>query len=143
VNCSSQGRKPLVSSIPSHPKLRRGGRNFGGLCQNRNSSLLAAGATSGHAHLLVSLGREYALASLVGEIKANASKWIHETFNDAPDFAWQAGYGAFSVSHSNLPAVRKYIARQLEHHRRRTFQEEFLDFLKRHEIKYDERYIWA
>ena len=76
------------------------------------------------------------------DIKSNSSRWIHETFSSLRGFAWQAGYGAFAVSYSNLDEVKGYIANQHEHHRMRTFQEEFLAFLKRHRIEYDERYIW-
>lgn len=69
-------------------------------------------------------------------------KWVHETFRDRGAFAWQAGYGAFSVSFSNLPDVKSYIARQAEHHRVRTFRDEFREFLRRHELEWDERYVW-
>ena len=74
-------------------------------------------------------------------LKANSSKWVHETFPEHRSFAWQTGYGAFTVSYSNLGRVKRYLANQAEHHRVRTFQEEFLAFLKRHGIEYDERYI--
>jgi hypothetical protein len=75
-------------------------------------------------------------------LKANSSRWVHETFPAGASFAWQVGYGAFSVSQSNSDAVRAYIESQEEHHRTVSFQEEFVAFLKRHEIEYDERYIW-
>ena len=76
------------------------------------------------------------------EVKASSSKWIHDTFPRLSGFAWQSGYGAFAVSHSNLPEVKRYIANQAEHHRQRSFQEEFIAFLRLHEIEYDERYLW-
>ena len=75
-------------------------------------------------------------------IKTNSSKWIHETDPDRDGFAWQTGYGAFTVSPSGVEQVRAYIANQEAHHRRRTFQEEFLQFLERHHIEYDPRYVW-
>ena len=75
-------------------------------------------------------------------VKTNSSKWVHEGSSEYASFAWQTGYGAFSVSRSNVPAVEAYIAKQEEHHRTMTFQEEFVAFLKRHGISYDERYIW-
>ena len=75
-------------------------------------------------------------------IKASSSKWIHESFPEMRHFAWQAGYGAFAVSYSNLEAVERYIEGQAEHHRTMTFQEEFLAFLRRHGIRFDERYLW-
>jgi hypothetical protein len=75
-------------------------------------------------------------------VKANSSKWIHGTFPNRSGFAWQTGYGAFSVSHSNLSQVKTYIAGQTEHHRVVSFQDEFREFLRKHEIQWDERYVW-
>jgi putative transposase len=75
-------------------------------------------------------------------LKGGSSKWIHETFPDQRLFAWQKQYGAFSVSVSQLDPVKEYIATQEEHHRTKTFQEEFVAFLTRHHIEYDERYLW-
>jgi REP element-mobilizing transposase RayT len=95
-----------------------------------------------HVHLLVSVSKERALSDLLRTLKANSSRWIHETYPDRRGFAWQAGYGAFSVSNSGLDPVRGYIASQAEHHRRHTFQEEFVLFLQRHGIAFDERYLW-
>jgi len=115
---------------------------IGGLVQAEHGCLLAAGGTEDHVHLLVSFPAQPAVADFVRLIKTNSSKWIHETFANQGEFAWQSGYGAFSVSRSNDGDVRRYIAVQREHHRRVGFQEEFLEFLHRHEVKYDERYIW-
>ena len=75
-------------------------------------------------------------------VKANSSKWVHESRRERRAFAWQAGYSAFSVSESNLEHVSKYIDAQEEHHRKRSFQEELLALLKRHNLPYDERYMW-
>ena len=75
-------------------------------------------------------------------MKANSSKWINERPNRQGRFAWQTGYGAFSVSRSQMPAVLDYVRTQEEHHRTRTFQEEFLEFLKRHELAFDEGSLW-
>ena len=75
-------------------------------------------------------------------LKTNSSRWVHDQFPKQKSFAWQTGYGAFSVSHSNLAAVQKYIAEQEEHHRRTTFKEEFVTFLKKHGVDYDDRYLW-
>lgn len=76
-------------------------------------------------------------------IKGGSSKWIHENFPEQRTFSWQEKYGAFSVGASQLETVISYIKRQPEHHRRVTFQEEFLAFLTKHQIEYDERYLWA
>ena len=75
-------------------------------------------------------------------LKANSSRWVHETFPQKSAFAWQTGYGAFAVSLSNFEAVRAYIENQEEHHRQRTFKEEFVAMLEKHGLEYDERYLW-
>ena len=110
--------------------------------RQKGSRLLTAGGTPDHAHLLLSLGKEAAVADTVRDVKSNSSRWIHETFGHLRGFAWQTGYGAFSVSYSNLGRVERYIHQQEEHHRIQTYQEEFIAFLKRHNIPYDERYVW-
>ena len=115
---------------------------LGGLLRFHKGVLLAAGGMADHVHLLVGLNREMSVAEAVRLVKANSSKWIHETFTDRQAFVWQTGYGAFTVSYSNIDQVKQYIDGQAEHHRRRTFQEEFMAFLKRHGIEYDERYMW-
>lgn len=115
---------------------------LGGLLRARNSHLLAAGGMPDHVHLLVSLSKELALSEAMREIKALSSKWVHETFPKKESFGWQTGYGAFSVSLSNVEAVKAYLAGQAEHHKARTFQEEFVEFLRRHQIPYDPKYIW-
>ena len=79
---------------------------------------------------------------MVNVIKSNSSRWIHEEVPRARGFAWQEGYGAFSVSKSSEADVRRYIERQKEHHRRRDFKSEFIELLDKHEIEYDKRYIW-
>lgn len=115
---------------------------LGGIVQSLHGKALIVNGTDDHVHTLLSLPATLAAADVMRAIKANSSRWVHETWPAKRDFAWQAGYGAFSVSHSNLEAVRKYIANQEEHHRRMTFQEEHLELLKRHGIAYDERYVW-
>jgi putative transposase len=115
---------------------------FGGTLEEYGSRLIAVGGIADHMHLLVSLGRETTVAEAVRVVKANSSRWIHETFAGHDDFAWQSGYDAFAVSYSHLERVKRYLAIQAEHHRKRTFQEEFVDFLTRHHIAYDEKYLW-
>ena len=115
---------------------------FGGILRKEGCSLLAAGGMPDHVHLLVSLNKQLSVSDALRILKANSSKWIHETFPMRKSFAWQSGYGAFSVSHSGLDNVKRYIAHQAEHHRTRTFQEEFIALLKRHKIEFDERYLW-
>ena len=115
---------------------------LGGITRGLGGVLLAAGGMPDHVHLLVGLGATRALSDILRDLKANSSKWVHETFPELAGFGWQTGYGAFVVSYSLLDAVKGYIARQEEHHRTRTFQEEFVLFLCRHRIDYDDRYLW-
>lgn len=95
-----------------------------------------------HVHLLISMGREQSIAAMVGSLKASSSRWVHDTFPERIGFAWQSGYGAFSVSPTHLQAVRKYVENQEQHHKVRTFQDEYREFLRRYEIEFDERYVW-
>jgi REP element-mobilizing transposase RayT len=94
-----------------------------------------------HLHLLTAIDKQGSVADTMRDLKSNSSHWIHETIA-RPEFAWQRGYAAFAVSYSNLNAVQAYIENQPEHHRVRTFQEEFRELLRRHNIEFDERYIW-
>ncbi len=115
---------------------------IGGILRSEKSTLLAAGGMPDHVHLLCSLSKELAVAVALRLIKANSSKWVHETFPQHRSFAWQVGYGAFAVSYSHLDSVKRYIARQEAHHRRTTFQAEFMAFLRKHHLEFDERYLW-
>lgn len=115
---------------------------IGGILRADKGCLLAAGGMPDHIHLLCSLSKEWAIADALRLIKANSSKWIHETFPQHQAFAWQAGYGAFAVSYSHPGRVKRYISRHAEHHRTMTFQEEFLKFLRIHHIEFDEHYLW-
>jgi putative transposase len=89
----------------------------------------------------VGLRATHSLAPLMKDIKQTSSRWIHETV-DIKNFAWQPGHGAFTVSVSNRDAVKKYIANQVEHHRTKTFQDEYVTLLKKHGVEYDEKYLW-
>jgi putative transposase len=115
---------------------------MGGTLKEKDCVLSAAGGMPDHVHLLVSLHRDVSVAEAVRTVKANSSRWIHQTYSGLPGFAWQEGYGAFNVSYSNIDAVKGYLANQEEHHRTRTFQEEYVAFLKKHRIPYDERYVF-
>jgi REP element-mobilizing transposase RayT len=115
---------------------------MGGVVRSIGGVALSINGVADHAHLLLSLPPTIAIAEAMRLVKANSSKWVHERWPERRMFAWQSGYGAFSVSRSNQEAVLAYIASQEEHHRTMTFQEEFVAFLKRHGIDYDERYVW-
>jgi REP element-mobilizing transposase RayT len=94
-----------------------------------------------HVHLLLWLPPSVAIAEAVRIVKTNSSRWVHQK-PGGRGFGWQRGYGAFSVSQSNAASVVKYIREQEKHHQRVTFQEEFISFLKKNGVPYDERYIW-
>ena len=99
-------------------------------------------SASDHIHILFELARTVAISQVVEKVKTASSKWIKTQGEEFAGLAWQAGYGAFSVSASNLRAVRAYVANQCEHHRVRSFQDELRAFLEKHEVAYDERYLW-
>jgi REP element-mobilizing transposase RayT len=115
---------------------------MGGIIHELGAAPLIVNGTDDHAHAFLGLPATLALADLLRVLKANSSRWVHEEFPAHRGFAWQSGYGAFSVSQSNADAVHEYVANQEEHHKHVTFQEEYIAFLKRHGIKYDERYVW-
>lgn len=100
------------------------------------------GGIEDHVRLLLGAPATLAPARIAQLVKGGSSVWIHETFPELKDFAWQDGYGAFTVSKSAVPEVTSYIATQREHHRALTYQEEYLALLQRHGIDYDERYLW-
>lgn len=95
-----------------------------------------------HIHILFNLTRTLPSSKAVEDVKKSSSKWIKSKSPELASFSWQAGYGAFSVSESNAPKVANYIQNQEEHHRRKTFQEEYREFLAKHKIEHDERYVW-
>jgi len=135
---STKHRDPLITP-EVQPRLFD---YIGGILRSEGCALVAAGGIPDHVHLLISLNRQVSIADTLRIVKANSSRWVHETFPDLSGFAWQAGYGAFAVSYSHLDRVKAYLSRQAEHHRRITFQEEFIAFLQRHGIEYDDRYLW-
>jgi len=110
--------------------------------QNLGCAPVFINSVEDHAHLLIDLSRTVSVSQAVEDVKKSSSKWIKTQGAAFRLFAWQSGYGAFAVSESNLEAVRTYIAKQPEHHCRRTFQEEFREFLHRHRLAFDERYVW-
>ena len=98
---------------------------------------------SDHVHLLTETPATITLTELIGKVKGCSSKWIHETFPEHAAFQWQRGYGAFSVSRSNVPAVARYIEQQKTHHGKVTFTDEFRALLDKHGIAFDENYLWT
>ena len=115
---------------------------LGAIVRELHGSALTINGTVDHVHLLLRLPATLSLADAMRVIKTNSSRWVHEQWPSRSTFGWQTGYGAFSVSQSNVGAVVRYIAGQEEHHRRVSFQEELITYLRKHGIEYDERYIW-
>jgi REP element-mobilizing transposase RayT len=116
---------------------------MGGILAETGAKPLLINGTGDHVHLLFSLPAALAFADVIRVLKANSSRWVHEQFPEHRRFAWQAGYGACSVSQSQRASVLQYIREQEQHHRRRNFQEEFTVFLRRHGIEFDPRLLWA
>jgi putative transposase len=135
---STARREPWISDDWREPLFAQ----IGGIMKNKKARLLGAGGMYDHIHLYASLPSTLSLADFVNAVKANSSRWVHQTYKNARAFAWQEGYGAFSVSKSDEKSVISYVRNQEKHHQKRTFQEEFVTLLDRHEIEYDVRYLW-
>lgn len=116
---------------------------IGGIARNHKCPVLAAGGTANHLHLLLVLSTTCTIADLMMHIKKDSSKWIKTKGAEFEGFAWQEGYGAFSVGESGREATIRYIRRQHQHHAQRSFQDEFLDLLRKYGVEYDAKYIWA
>jgi REP-associated tyrosine transposase len=135
---STKERFPLITSdleVRLWPYL-------GGIARENRMKAIVIGGTSDHVHALLSLPATTSFAKAAQLIKGGSSKWIHDTFREHRKFAWQEGYGAFSVSSSQVDKTIAYIRRQKEHHRRRSFQDEFIELLEKHGIEYDRRYVF-
>ncbi|HUY90926.1 MAG TPA: IS200/IS605 family transposase [Pirellulales bacterium] len=135
---STKGREPLIRDNWRDELYAY----VGGVVRNERGTLIQAGGTADHVHLLMKLPASAAIADMLRLVKANSSKWANESAFSRGAFAWQTGYAAFSVSESNAPAVGRYIRNQVEHHRGLSFQEEFVALLQRHGVAYDPRYLW-
>jgi putative transposase len=115
---------------------------IGGTCEALGCTVVTVGGTTDHVHILCLLGRTITISDLIKEIKIESSKWLKTKSSSLKRFSWQNGYGVFSVSDSLVENVKNYIRNQEEHHRRRTFQEEYRIFLFENNVPYDERYLW-
>jgi REP element-mobilizing transposase RayT len=134
---STRDRKDLISD-EAQPKLWA---YIAGIGKNISAHVLAVGGTANHTHILLALPPTLTLASTVQKIKGSSSKWMNDSREKS--FRWQEGYGAFSISVSNVDAVIRYIDGQSEHHRKHTFEDEFRSLLLRHGIKFDERFVFG
>jgi REP element-mobilizing transposase RayT len=135
---STKERRPMIT-----PELQsRLLQYMGGISRENKIKLISAGGVADHVHLLISMPATISVSKAMQLIKGGSSKWIHETFAEQRKFEWQEGYGAFSIGISEVERTVKYINNQAEHHGKMDFKAEFRAFLKKHEIEYDERYIF-
>jgi putative transposase len=135
---STKNRRPLISD-----SIRQALHSYVAVVlQNMNCPAILINSVPDHIHILFELARTVAISNVVEEIKTSSSKWIKTQGAEFESFSWQAGYGAFAVSVSNVQPVRDYIANQAEHHRIKPFQEEYRAFLVKHGVRFDEQYVW-
>lgn len=135
---STAGREPWIGADMRNDLYSY----IGGIMKNKNAKLISVGGMFDHIHLYASMPSTISVADFVNAVKSNSSRWIHESSSRLRGFAWQEGYGAFSVSKSEEGNVVRYISNQEEHHRKRSFKEELVGLLDKHGIAYDKRYIW-
>ena len=136
---STKNRENLIS-----PELEsRLYEYIGGIAKENGMRTLALGGTENHVHILLSLCATVTIAKAAQLIKGGSSFWIHETYGDLNHFAWQEGYGAFAVSPSLLNKTIEYIQNQKEHHRVKTFEEEYMSFLEKYGVDYDKAYVFG
>ena len=136
---STKERRPFLRDKALREELHR---YLGGVLSNLDCQPIIAGGADDHVHLLCALSRTCEAAEMVKEVKRGSSLWLKTKGANYHDFAWQQGYGIFSIGFSQVPSVRDYIAGQEEHHLKVSFQDEFRQLLRRYEIEFDERYVW-
>jgi len=135
---STKDRRPLIT-----PKLQAElYPYFGGIIKDQRGKLLDVGGVEDHVHIVASLHPTTSVAEMIRLLKSNSSKWIRERRDFGRWLGWQTGYGAFSVSTSQVAAVRRYVVSQRPHHRKLDYKHEYLLLLKKHGIDYNERYLW-
>lgn len=133
---STKGRREFLT-----PEIRADLFPYlGGIVREMHDTALIINGTADHVHMLIRVRPAQAVAEVARIVKTNSSRWARAKWK--MEFAWQTGYGVFSVSESSVAAVSRYIAEQDEHHKKRNFQQEFVAFLKKNKVAYDERYIW-
>ena len=136
---STKDRRPFLRDKTVRDALHA---YMGGMSKTLDCPPLIVGGVEDHVHLLCRFARTITQAEWVKELKRISNGWVKDQGRDYTDFEWQGGYAVFSVSQSNLEAVKQYIASQEEHHRKTTFQDELRTLLRKHEIQFDERYVW-
>ena len=135
---STKERRPFLRDRPTRDGLHS---FMSGISKQLDSPTILVGGVEDHVHLLARLRPDRAVSDLLRDLKSNSSGWLHDVFPDLEDFSWQRGYGAFTVSQSNVTEVTNYIAHQKEHHQRISGRDEFIQFLRANEIEFDERFV--
>jgi REP element-mobilizing transposase RayT len=136
---STHERRPFLRDKSLREELHR---YLGGILERHECQPIMIGGVADHVHVLCALSRTCAAAEVIKEVKRGSSLWIKSKRADLRDFAWQHGYGIFSIGYSQINPVKEYIGGQEEHHRKISFQDEFRKFLKRYDVEFDERYVW-
>jgi putative transposase len=135
---STKNRQPFI-----HAEFEdRLHKYISGIIRGIEGNSIEINGTPDHVHILTILPPKIAVSDALREIKANSSKWVHDTFPDLSKFGWQDGFAAFTVSKSQVEPVRQYIRDQKLHHRQSDYKQELIGLLDKHEIEYDERYVW-
>ena len=136
---STNERRPFLTLQDCRDELYA---YLAGACAAQDAPSLGIGGTEDHVHLLCRLGKTQDVSTLVRELKRESSKWLKKNSSHMKTFSWQEGYGAFSLSPAHLRAAQKYVADQMEHHRRESFQDEFRRVCAKYGLSIDERYVW-
>ena len=136
---STKDRRPFLRDRSLREELHR---YLGGILTRLDCQPIIVGGVEDHVHLLCALSRTCDAAAMVKEVKRGSSLWLKTKSPELQDFAWQSGYGIFSLGFSQIGTVRNYVAGQEEHHRKVSFQDEFRQLLRRYGIEFDERYVW-
>ena len=138
ITFSTKYRVPMIDEAIEEELFKY----IGGICKNLECNPIKVGGYRDHIHILCILSRKIALMKLLEEIKSHSSKWIKTKGDQYKNFYWQRGYGSFSVNPAEIDVVVRYIENQTEHHKKKTFQDEYIAFLKKYNAEYDERYLW-
>ena len=136
---STRTREPLIQTQIEGELYRY----MGGIIKGESGVLIQIGGMPDHVHIVLKLKPIHRLSDVMQKIKGNSSKWINDQNKLAHKFRWQDGYGAFTVSESQVPTVMKYVKDQKKHHGKFSFQDEFIQILKRHKVEYNEQYLWT
>jgi len=136
---STKNREPLIDSRMENELWKY----MVGVAKSNNINPVIINGTDDHVHVLVSLPSTITIAKAIQQIKGASSFWVNKYFDETTDFEWQVGYGAFSVAHSNLKTTISYIKNQKEHHKLHSFEDEYVELLKKNDVSYDEKYLWG